>query len=799
MRAPLSWLRDFVPALDAEPDDIATSFDNLGFEVDALDVPGRGIAGVIVAEILAVLPHPNADKLRLADVDFGSGTTRVVCGAPNIMAGMVVPFAPSGATLPGGFTLERRTIRGEVSDGMLCSARELGLGDDHAGILALAVDAERGADVRDVLGLHDAIFDLAITPNRPDAMSIVGLARELAARYRLDLVVPDPVVPPAAIRAGLPTVTVEIDDVVRAPRYLGRVAAVTLGPSPEWMARRLTLAGVRPISNVVDVTNYVLLERGQPLHAFDLDRLAGPGVVVRTAAVGEKITTLDGAERALTAEELLICDTAGAPQAIAGIMGGGPAEVTEATRRVLLESANFQAVGISKSSKRLGLRSESSARFERGTDPDGVETAATRALELLVTVAGAEVSDATVDIYPHPIAPVEVRVHRDRVNALLGTELDDVSVIDALVPLGIGIATEAPGVFIATAPSFRPDLTREVDVIEEVARRVGFHTIPRTLPDTTGHTGGLTTRQRERRLLADLLVGLGGYEATTLSLLAPEDTAAFGFGPDATVRAANPLRADESVLRPRLVPGLLRAVAFNAAHGRPDVSLFELGAVFLPPGAGSELPDEREHAAFVLAGTLRRTPVEADRPVDVYDIVDRVRSLVDAFELADARLEPSTAPGFHPGRTAALLVDGVVAGYVGEIDPDVAAAIDIPGPVVAAELAVPELLDGVRRDRAFRPLSRFPASNVDLAFVVDVSVPAASIITTLEGALEPELESVRVFDEYRDEALGDRRRSLAFALHFRAADRTLTDAEVATLRTRGIDAVVAAHGAELRG
>src|SRR4051794_15854256 len=476
MRAPLSWIRDFTP-VDAPVADVVSAFNQLGLEVEGVEQPGEEITGVIAAQVLEVVQHRNADKLSLVDITTGDGVTRVVCGAPNVVAGMVVPYAPSGATLPGPgggrFTLERRKIRGEVSDGMLCSAQELGLGEDHSGILGLDVRTELGRDVREVLGLDDVIFDLAITPNRPDAMCIVGVARELAAHFSLDFTVPEPV---ALADASVSSdVTVVVEDEVRCPRYLARVARVTMGPSPAWMAQRLLKAGVRRISNVVDVTNYVLLERNQPLHAFDLSKLAGRGIVVRTARPGETITTLDGVERALTDEDLLICDAERTPQAIAGIMGGSTSEVSDATTEILLESAYFERMGIARSSKRLKLRSESSARFERGIDPNAVAVNAERAMELLVEVASAQVAPDAVDVHPSPVQQARVRLRTSRVNAVLGTDLDAEDVWDSLAPLGIEIDSPADGddgseddgggdSVVAIVPTFRPDLDREIDL-----------------------------------------------------------------------------------------------------------------------------------------------------------------------------------------------------------------------------------------------------------------------------------------------------------------------------------------------
>src|SRR6478609_12230398 len=481
MRAPLSWIRDFTP-VDAPVADVVSAFNQLGLEVEGVEQPGEDITGVIAAQVLDVVQHPNADKLSLVDIATGDGVTRVVCGAPNVVAGMVVPYAPSGATLPGPeggrFTLERRKIRGEVSDGMLCSAKELGLGDDHSGILGLDVGTELGRDVREVLGLDDVIFDLAITPNRPDAMCIVGVARELAAHFSLDFVLPDPIaLADGAVRSDI---SVVVDDAARCPRYLGRVARVTMGPSPAWMAQRLVKAGMRPISNVVDVTNYVLLERNQPLHAFDLSRLAGRGIVVRLADEGETMSTLDDVERTLTGEDLLICDAERAPQAIAGIMGGSTSEDDAATTEILLESAYFERMGIARSSKRLKLRSESSARFERGIDPNAIAVNAERAMELLVEVAGAQVAPDAVDEYPAPVERARIRLRASRVNAVLGTDLDAADVWDSLAPLGIELDDADLDVdgggdeVLAIVPTFRPDLDREIDLVEEVARRIGF-------------------------------------------------------------------------------------------------------------------------------------------------------------------------------------------------------------------------------------------------------------------------------------------------------------------------------------
>jgi phenylalanyl-tRNA synthetase beta chain len=794
MRAPLSWIRDFTP-VEGGVDDLVAALNQLGLEVEGVEEPGRDVRGVVAAKVLEVVDHPNADKLTLVDVETGSGQTRVVCGATNVATGDVVPFAPAGAQIPMG-VLERRKIRGVESDGMLLAPDELGLGDDHSGIIHLDPATELGTDVRALLGLDDVIFDLSITPNRPDAMCIVGVARELAAHFGWPLVVPEPSAPTAAGVAS--DISVRIDAPDRCPRYLGRAARVTPGPSPAWMAERLVKAGMRPISNVVDVTNYVLLERNQPLHAFDLTRLGGRGILVRLARAGERMTTLDGVERALAPEDLLICDVESTPQAIAGIMGGSTSEVSDTTTEILLESAYFERMGIARSSKRLKLRSESSARFERGIDPDGIAVNAERAMELLTQVAGAQVASAAVDEYPGPIERVRIRVRTTKVNAVLGTELRDTDVLDALRPLGIDVEGSGDDI-VAFAPTFRPDLEREADVIEEVARRVGFDRIGRTVPRPREQVGGLSRAQRERRAVADALLGAGFSEAITVPLVAPLDLERAGAPVDRVVEAANPLRAEESVLRTRILPGLLRAVARNRVHGIGDVALFETGHVFLAPTDGAVLPEEPLHVALVAAGTRHRRPIEDDRAVDPYDATDGLREVFDALELADARFEGAVHEGFHPARAATVVVDGAAVGVVGEVSDPVLEALELAAPVVAAEVDLDALLRASRRDRAFRMPSPYPPSSIDLAFVVGERVEAEAVAATLRSATGELLEDLRLFDVFRADALGTGRRSLAFALRFRAPDRTLTDVEVAEVRARAIAAVEGAHGAELRG
>jgi phenylalanyl-tRNA synthetase beta chain len=796
MRAPLSWIRDFTP-VEAPVDEIVAALNQLGLEVEAVEEPGRDVAGVVAARVLGVESHPNADKLTVVDVDYGSGSTRVVCGARNVAAGDVVPYAPAGAHLPELGVLERRTIRGVESDGMLLAPDELGLGDDHEGIVHLDQTTEAGVDVRRLLALDDVIFDLSITPNRPDAMCIVGVARELAAHFGLPLHVPQPHAPTdPAVKSDI-SVRIEAPD--RCPRYLARVAQVEMGPSPAWLAQRLVKAGMRPISNVVDVTNYVLLERNQPLHAFDLDRLGGRGILVRLAERGERITTLDGVERQLEPEDLLICDANSVPQAIAGIMGGGTSEVSDATKVMLLEAAYFERMGIARTSKRLRLRSESSARFERGIDPNAVAEHAERAMELFADVAEARVAPNIVDEYPHPIEPARIRVRTSKMNRVLGTRLTDDEILDALRPLDIDVSGSGDDI-TAIPPTFRPDLEREIDLVEEVARRVGFDSIGRTVARPEEQVGGLTNAQRERRLVTDALAGAGLAEAVTIPLVAVSDLERAGAPVDRMVEVANPLRAEESVLRTRILPGLLRTAAYNHAHGLTDVALFEMGRVFLAPtSADWVLPEEPLHLAAVLTGSVRRRPVEPDRPVDAYDGIDVVGDVFAALEIADGRTESATRAGFDPARAAAVVVDGIEIGVVGEVASAVLDTVELAPPVVGLEIDLDQVFGARRRDRSFQPPSPYPPSSIDLAFVIAENVATRAVAGTLRSAAGDLLEEVRLFDVFRSEALGAGRKSLAFALRFRAPDRTLTDDEVGEIRQRCIEAVAREHGGELRG
>jgi phenylalanyl-tRNA synthetase beta chain len=784
MKTPVSWLRDFTPL----PDDVQALVDacnELGFVVDGVEHVGAGLDYVVVARVEEVGAIEGADKIRRVVVDAGGDPTEVVCGAWNFEAGATVAFIPSGGTLPDGMQIGRRKMKGVTSNGMICSAAELKLGTESAGILVLDDGLKPGTPLTTALAITpDVVLDLDIETNRPDAMSMAGVARDLAAKFGLPFAIPDP---PTWTPAGDPP-ALTVDAAELCALFTATVLTdVRVEPSPVWLARRLELAGMRPINNLVDISNYVMLELGQPTHPYDLDRLPGGGLSVRRAATGERLVTLDGVERELGPEDCLICDASGTAVGIAGVMGGASSEISPSTTTVLLEAAWFNSMAIARTSKRLGLRSEASARFERGVDPGGVDRAVARFVQLAAELAGARVAGAATFLdETHLPAAQTVRLRTARVNEILGTDLTDAEVSGYLAPIGFVARVVEPGVHDVDVPTFRPDVNAgEINLIEEVARHHGYESIAKTLP-ASPRLGGLTPYQRERRTVRDVLAGCGVSEAATSLLIGPGDHARAGLAEDG-IAADRPMLREESILRTSLLPGLLRAVAFNAAHRNGDVALFEIGHVFRRPPQEQPLPEQHERLGVVIAGAGAPAAIEV------------LRTLVDALRLCELDLVAATFPGGHPGRSARVVVAGADVGVAGEIDPDVASAWDIDSRVAWLDLHLEQLLASPRRSIQMRPVSRFPSSDIDLAFVVPDTIPAAAIDGTLRDAGGELLVDLALFDVHRGPPIASGARSLAYRLRFQADDRTLTDDEVGQARQRCIDAVVRTHGVELRG
>ncbi|HVF76596.1 MAG TPA: phenylalanine--tRNA ligase subunit beta [Acidimicrobiales bacterium] len=781
MRVPLSWLRDFAP-FEGDPVALGETFDDLGMVVEGIERVGEGLGGVVVARVLDIQPIKKADKIRQVLVDAGGGEpVQVVCGAWNFDVGATVPFATVGAVLPGDFEITARKMRGVDSFGMICSAAELRLGDEAGGIMLLPDSLEPGTPVADALGIEaDVVYDLAIEGNRPDANCVAGVARDAAARLKLPFSIPTPNV---AHRAGAAQATIAVESPDLCPRFTATVVTgVAVQPSPDWIARRLTLAGMRPINNIVDASNYVMLELGQPTHPYDLDALPGGGLLVRAARQDEAVVTLDGVERRLgDGDDCLICDAESTPVGIGGIMGGASSEITEATTRVLLEAAYFTPMAIARTSKRIGLRSEASARFERGCDPLGIERSVERFCELL---GATEVSD-TLDFSTVPTEREPIRVRVDRVNAVLGTALDAPTMASYLTPIGFQATAHDTAVDVVP-PSFRPDVSREIEVIEEIARHHGYSNIVTTVPSSP-FVGALTPFQRARRVLKDVLVGAGVSEAMFSPLLAPGDLERAGL-PGTALTATDPLAREESVLRTSQLPGLLKALAGNASHRNAEVALFEVGHVFGMPAAGDPLPDERERLAVVLAGD--------DGAPAAKRLLDGVLSTLHRGDLS---LVADTTDGLHPTRTARIVDrEGATVGWVGEVDPSACEAFDVPGRVGWLEADLALLLPSERSYVQSQVVSKLPSSDIDLAFVVPDGVAAAAVEATLRETGGELLVDLRLFDVYRGAHLAEGTRSLAYRLRFQSLDRTLNESDLAEVRTRCIAAVEAAHDAQLR-
>ncbi len=803
MKVLLSWLREFAP-IDGDPDLVAAQLTALGMELESVTRIGGGLGGVVVARVLEVREHPDADRIRLVDVDPGDGSSlQICCGASNMAAGDLVPLATVGTVMPNGMEIAERKMRGQLSSGMLCSARELELGEDHAGILILPQELQPGVPITEALELvEDVVYDFDALPNRPDTLSVMGVARDLAAHQGVPFTVPGPELATGGTdTAQLASVRIDAPDL--CGRFNARVlTGLTIGPSPRWMAQRLLAAGMRPINNVVDVSNYVMLELGQPNHTYDLATLPGGALAVRWAREGERLVTLDDVERVLTPSDGVIVDGQDRPVGLAGVMGGASTEISDGTTDVLLELAWWDPTAITDTSARLNLHSEASLRFKRGVDPEIAPLAADRACQLLAEVAGAQVHPGGIDVHGRLPEPASVRVRTSRVNALLGTDLDRDRIVGLLAPIGYESTLGSDDELQVQVPSWRPDSSIEADVIEEVARHHGYSNLPRAVP-ASPHTGALSPAQRARRTLRRTLVARGLLEAMPMPFLAPGDLERCGL-PAGGLRLANPLAAEESVLRTSMLPGLLGAVAYNASHRQTGVSLFEVGRVFAlgeqgvltdvrrSVDEGRVLSGEREHLAVVLAGR------EAPAAVELAEV------LLATLGWQVDRVQAGELPGLHPGRGAQVLAraaDGaaVEVGVVGEVDPEVLARLDIAERVAWIQLDLDVLLAEEAEVPLAVAVSRMPSTDFDLAFVVAEDLPAADVVATIRSAGGELLSAVDLFDVFRSEQLGAGRRSLAFRLRLQPSERTLTDAEVGEVRAAIIAAVESAHGATLRG
>jgi phenylalanyl-tRNA synthetase beta chain len=797
MKVTLNWLREFV-AVDSDVARLCERLAMGGLEVEGVEERGAEIAGVVVGEIVSTRPHPQADRLTLCEVRAGAGgAVNVVCGASNMKAGDRVAYAAPGVTLPGGKRIEAAEIRGVASQGMLCSEAELGLSDDHAGILILGADAPLGQRVAACIGLEDTVIELSVTPNRGDCLSVLGVAREISALAGARLL---------RHRGGLrekgapaaDAIRVRIDDAAGCARYAARlVRGVTVCPSPGWMQQRLQAVGLRPINNVVDVTNFVMIERGQPLHAFDYDRLPTKQIVVRRAQGTRSIRTLDGTTRELASDDLLIT-TGEEPIAVAGVMGGADSEVSDSTVNVLLESAWFDPASVRRTRRRLDLSSEASFRFERHVDIGGVTAAIDRAAALIKQIAGGEVASGIVEAYPGRPAPAAIALRPRRVEEILGAEIGRSEITATLKSLGLSVSAGPRGVLEVVPPTFRSDLVREIDLIEEVARVVGYGRLPATMPVAPLEGGTMPARMSWAREARALLAAQGLSEVVPYSFSSPRlNEVAPGLNvAGSAVRLVNPLSRDEGELRRSLLGGLLDACRRNRHQGVRSVALFCVGKVFWK----EDFPAEGWRLGAVMAGDVARIGLGEARPATFADIKGVVESVLDQRNILQrASWTPARhLPPFHPGKSALLSLDGDVVGAVGALHPEVESELDLSADHWLCELDLEKLLSYRPPRRVFVELPRFPAVARDLAVVVEADFASDRIIHFVRQWRKDRVEDVSLFDEYVGAPIPDGRKSLAYAISYRAADRTLTDDEVNSLQAELIEKLKAEFAVELR-
>jgi len=803
MRVSLNWLKDFVD-LDLLAEDLAEVLTMAGLEVESRELLGRSLRDVIAGRILEVRTHPRSDKdLFLCDVDTGNGVVQVVCGAPNATIGMVAPLALPGAALPGGVKVRETRIRGEISKGMLLAEDEMGLTDDHSGLMVLPLDLAPGASVAETLGLEDDALEIAITPNRADCTSVIGIAREIAAITGKFLRRPEIRLKESDKNIDALT-RVTIDDPGGCPRYAaGLVLGVRPGPSPFRIRYRLQVSGIRAINNVVDVTNYVLLELGQPLHAFDYDRLKENRIVVRRAREGEIFTTLDGKTHSLSRENLMICDAERAV-ALAGIMGGLNSEVFEGSRNVLIESAFFDPVTIRRGSKELGLSTEASYRFERGIDIDGVVTALKRSLTLMSELTGGQAAQGIVDNYPQPRQRPVIELRVDKTNRFLGTGLSAQAMAGYLRALEMDVDAEDQNRLRVKPPAFRVDITRDWDLMEEVARLEGYERIPVTVPPVRPSEEADPPEIVLEDRVKEIMAGMGFAEVISYSFVSPETANRLQAPQDSPLRAfvglLNPLSIEQSVMRTSLIPGLLAALGTNFAYGEKDLWCFEWGRLFFSRGP-ERLPEERYALAAVMSGLANKKAWHTDeRAVDFYDIKGALEGILDGLNLYPCSFEKGDTPPWHKAEAAArVLWKGVVIGSVGELSTEVLKRFDVDETrVFCFELDGGSLPAHAFEKRSFTPFAKFPAVFRDVSFVVGKAVECARIQDIIRREGGGLVESVTLFDLYDGGKMVPDEKALAFRICYRSKESTLDGRDINRLHEDMIEKVGKETGARLR-
>ncbi len=793
MNVTYNWLKEFVD-FDLSPEDLADLLTMLGLEVEGMQKIGSGMDDVIVAVVNEKRQHPNADKLSLCKVNTGSAVLDIVCGAQNFSAGDTVALAQIGAVLPGDFKIKRSKIRGEESLGMLCSEKELGLADESSGIMILSSNLTPGQPVFDALGLKDTLYEVGLTPNRADCLSVIGIAREIAAKLGKPLRCPE-----NAINEGTEItsniINVSVEDAELCPRYSARyISGCRIASSPEWLVKRLKAVDIRSINNVVDVTNFVMMELGQPLHAFDCDLLAGRRIVVRRAVEGEPFTTLDSQQRILTSNDLVICDGE-RPVALAGVMGGLNSEISPETTSVLLESAFFKPSAIRTTSKRVGLHTESSHRFERGIDVGGVLRALDRAAALIAELSGGSVAQGALDVYPGKAERTAIILRPARANAMIGIELSTARIIEILSNLQFDVHEMPDGNLEVVAPSYRIDIEREIDLVEEIARLNGFDKIPTSMPIAQVCSDRPTPHQRLERAVRDILVSHGMNEIINYSFTAPNAADKLMLGADdprrSVIRLCNPLVEEQSVMRTSLLPGVLETVARNTNFRSLDLRLFEMRRVYLP-NAGEEMPREPIFIVGALTGSREKEGwCHATDVIDFYDAKGIVENLLELLHIDGVKWVADTPePYYHPGKSCSIVLGRDRLGSLGEIHPTVQETFGLEKPVYCFELDFEKLVTRVRQQASINVPSRFPDSSRDIAMLVPEDIPAERITECVKGVKAPEIEQVDIFDVYRGTGIPEGFKSIAVRVRYRSYERTLLDNEVGNIHSKIVDSLV---------
>ncbi|NNG66020.1 phenylalanine--tRNA ligase subunit beta [Caldanaerobacter subterraneus] len=794
MLVSLSWLKEFVD-IDEDAKTIAEGLTMSGSKVEGIKSYGEEISNVVVGQIVSLEKHPNADKLWVGIVDIGSEKLQIVTGAENIKAGDYIPVALHGATLPGGVKIKRSKLRGVESQGMMCSAEELGLDESllpeyqRNGIFILP-PLPLGMDINEALQLKDDVLEFEITPNRPDCLSVVGIARETAATFRKSFRMPE--IRVTEVEESNPArVTIEAPDLCY--RYVARVVKnVKIGPSPIWMQVRLLKAGIRPINNVVDVTNYVMLELGQPLHAFDLDKVKNKHIIVRRARDGEKLVTLDGKERILDSSMLVIADEEKAI-GLAGVMGGENTEITDSTVNILIESANFKGSNIRHTSKKLGLRSEASARFEKGLDPEITVLACERAAQLMEKYCGGEVLKGIVDEYPKPMERTVLTVRPDRINKFLGTNLATSEMIEILRSLEFEVVEKGEELEIKV-PHFRKDVTMEADIAEEIARLYGYNNIEDSLMKNAQTTlGSLTKEQQLEEKAREVLLACGLNEIVTMSFMGERDLDRINVPKDSVLRKAvkiiNPLGEEQSLMRTTLLPFMLNVAYTNYSRKVGEFRAFEISKVFLPKELPlKELPEEVKTISLGMYG----------KEVDFYTIKGVIEELLEVMGIVDVEYVRAEEPSYHPGRSAKILFGEEVLGVFGEVHPDVLENYDLPVRVYAGELNLDKIIKFANVDKKYNPLPKYPAVERDIAVVVDEDLFVAEVEKVIKETGRGFVEKTALFDVYKGPNIPEGKKSVAFSIWYRSYEKTLTDEEVNEVHARIVKALEEKLGAKLR-